>query len=363
MTDLIKGSIYITFSNYVVFFVNFIFSIFIVRLLPVSEYGVVGYYTTVYIVLFPLYHLNLHSAITHFISKYPNDNWKVLQTSLKIFLLWFPPITVGSFFLFFFFQNVIFIILMIIFLANSIIQFILGYFRGVLKFKLYSIILILNNFITIFAFVFILISNIALFYYIGYLCAIVLIFTISVYLLRKNKPDIQKTNGNHQVEETISKKELLAYAVPLFFLSLISFLGVQYDKLLIFHTEGEIIAGNFYFLVFFTSIMGSLFLSINDAVFPVISAKLYKNNTDKINYYYQNILKFSLLIYFFIMTYLILLGAPIINFFFGAKYLPYVDLLGILFFSSIFGVFGYCTTTMYFSHNIVKKMTVYLILT
>ena len=361
MSDFIKGSIFITFSNYLFFIVSFIFSIFIVRILPVFEYGVVGYYATVYTILFPLYHLSLHSAITHFISKYPDENWKVLTNSIKIFLLWSPLITITSFFLFLFFQNIIFILLMIIFLVNSIIQFILGYFRGVLKFKFYSIILILNNFVTLFAFVFILISNTAIFYYIGYVCAIVLICLISVYLLRKNKPDTQKTSNIKETDKTISKRELLAYAIPLLLLSFVSFFGAQFDKLLIFHTEGEIIAGNYYFLIFYTSILGSLFLSINDALFPVISGKFYKENTEEINVYYQNILKFSLLIYFFIMTYLVLLSAPIINFFFGTKYLAYIYLLGILFFSSIFSVFGYCTTTMYLSHNIVKKMAFYLV--
>jgi len=60
MTGYIKGSIFITFGNYLFFFVHFIASIFIVRLLPVTEYGLIGYFGTVYIILFTLYNLNLH---------------------------------------------------------------------------------------------------------------------------------------------------------------------------------------------------------------------------------------------------------------------------------------------------------------
>lgn len=361
MTEFIKGSIFITFSNYLFFFVHFLASIFIVRLLPVTEYGLIGYFGTVYILLFPLYNLNLQSAITHFISKYQNK-WKVFRNSVKIFLIWAPIITVSSVFLFIFLENVIFLILILIFLINSLIQFILGYLRGVMNFKFYSIILITNNFITILTLIFVIISSNAIFYYLGYLTAVILIFIISLLLLRKNQLSYPKSDEYPISKEENTKKELLKYSLPLMLLSLISFFGAQYDKLLIFNTEGELIAGNYYFLIFYTSILGSLFLSINDALFPIISEKFYKKIPEDINYYYQNILKFSLLIYFLVMTYLVLLGEPLINFFFGTKYLSYINLLGILFFSSIFGVFGYCTTTMYLSFNIVKKMTIYLII-
>jgi len=361
MTGFIKGSIFITFSNYLFFLVNFIATIFIVRLLPVTEYGLIGYFSSIYILIFPLFNLNLQSAITHFVPKYQNK-WNVLQNSVKIFLIWAPIIAIGSVFLIFFFQNVIFFILIIIFLINSLIQFILGYLRGIINFKFYSIILIMNNFTTLFILIFILISNIALFYYLGYLVAIILIFAISVLLLRKSQFNYQNPYENRFSTEENTKKELLSYSLPLLLLSLISFFGTQYDKLLIFHIGGEFIAGNYYFLILYTSILGSFFLSINDALFPIMSEKYYKNIHEDINLYYQNILKFSLLIYFLVMTYLVLLGQPIINLLFGTKYLSYVNLLGILFFSSIFGAFGYCTTTMYLSFNIVKKMTIYLIL-